>query len=1101
MNNLRKYSVLLLLVFSMISANAVFAQYPEPTPTSTEVPPMSEGCSLYYSCYSSGTIVDVTADTISINEYLYDEWGNPTPQVVSYTISAETTVDGPLEIGAEASIYYLINADGVKVVTSLYAAYPTYSDYGIISDVVGDVVVIEREVWDPISYEYTGTELVSYTISAETLVDGPLEIGAQASIQYTTPPDGSLVVNAIYAWYPTYYSSGKIVEITDSIISIEEQVWDETQSGTVLQTNGYAINSNTYIDGTPEVGLIADISYMIGSDGVATADYIYAHYDNFYAYGKLIGVDGYVLTIERDVWDIYYQVTTETVSYTISAETVINGSLEVGLQIELGGTNYPDGTSLVDYVTTYYERSYHSGTVLEYTADMIVIEQEVSNEVGEWTVESITYTISPETVISGEVYVGGYVDIYGQKTPDGLLTADTIYNFYDPSYDNSYYGYGEIVEITDDSVTLMMTDAIDGELVTLQTDAYTTFEGPYSVGAAAWVYGYTNSENVLVANSIYAEYQSVYTWGQIVEATADYVVIANEVWNWEAIYLEPNIYEPTFSIEVVTYTVNANTAIDGPYEAGVYATANGYVDPASGELIASYVYAYYESVYVEGYITEITEGSITIDQQLWDETVGDYVTQSASYLITADTTVESAFVAGDHVNISAQKMSDGTFSATYISLYREYVYAYGTVQNVSDSSITVENQWSEYDENGVEMVYTYLIDFVINETTYFETLPAIGDLVTIDGELIDGVNHANYIYTYNMCDPFYGGGSDCGYYGNYVYAEGVITEASSESFTIEKSEYLYHPEIGQEEVVTTTQTFLLTADSYINGELVVGSYLYVEGYTQEDGTTVANSVYVYTDSVVDDNICFSGIIDQILAGEGLIIDGTYYPFSASIDVNGSLNLAEGQELYVTLNGEGMIEYIESISAPVEPVEPTTPLEFYSNQTWFVMDSVIEMTETNLVIKGDIVNTGMAQIIGQIEVGSIIYMSAHRGDSSEPWTADYIEVLSVVNSGIVEDINNNIITVNGVDYNTGDVKLMDQLSVGTEVIVGQNGAGARAAGTLYIKKVVTAEKVPTAITFNNMAANTTSYGMSALVVLCGFATAAYVVSARRKEDVA
>ena len=237
---------------------------PWPSPTNTKPPEPTSTRSLTLTPSPTRTIMATPTATPrpiklqvegAVSRIAADSWDVGGQTVL---IGDSTVIDkrgGNAEVGAWARVTALRREDGalvaLEIVIERGASRPPeiYEFQGVI------------EVLTDVKWTVSGTVV---RITADTVINGTPQIGRAASVRALRAQDGSLTAT-------------NITVKPEDIVQFEGVIQSVTASQWVVDGRAVQIASSTTIEGTPEIGAIAEIEAVQKADGSLVARWIRVH--------------------------------------------------------------------------------------------------------------------------------------------------------------------------------------------------------------------------------------------------------------------------------------------------------------------------------------------------------------------------------------------------------------------------------------------------------------------------------------------------------------------------------------------------------------------------------------------------------------------------------------------------------------------------------------------------------------------------------------------------------------------------------------------------------------------------------------------------------
>ncbi len=162
--------------------------------------------------------------------------------------------------------------------------------------------------------------------------NGRAEVGAWAKVKALRRQDGSLLALEIVIERPSE-THGEPVEFRGIIEQIDGAEW-------VVEGRAIRISEATVIEGTPEVGAVAEVKGLRLTDGSIVAQHIFVSPPELHE----VEFEGPIESFTDTVWVV------DGRNVTIDAETVIEGMPIIGLTAEVKALLLPDGTILARHI-------------------------------------------------------------------------------------------------------------------------------------------------------------------------------------------------------------------------------------------------------------------------------------------------------------------------------------------------------------------------------------------------------------------------------------------------------------------------------------------------------------------------------------------------------------------------------------------------------------------------------------------------------------------------------------------------------------------------------------------------------------------------------
>ncbi len=255
-------------------------------------------------------------------------------------------------------------------------------------------------------------------VDANTRIEGTPEVGAWAEVKAQRQNDDSLLATKIEVRNEHPVPE---VEFKGPIDSFGSETW-------VVRGISVTITADTRIEGTPAVGLMAEVHALVMPDRSLVATKIKVedpeeHHDRFVEFkGR----------IEEIVSDTEWLVGAVTVM--LDSQTVVEGTPAAGKIAEVKGLLQTDGSVLARKIEVK-ESDGHGPREVELRGTIVSMSA-VGSE-GEWTIHAlhgtldmnVTFTVDSQTIIDeshGIAQVGAYVKVEAILQTDGSLLAKRI---------------------------------------------------------------------------------------------------------------------------------------------------------------------------------------------------------------------------------------------------------------------------------------------------------------------------------------------------------------------------------------------------------------------------------------------------------------------------------------------------------------------------------------------------------------------------------------------------------------------------------------------------------------------------------------------------
>ena len=517
-----------------------------------------------------------------------------------------------------------------------------------------------------------------------------------------------------------------------------------------------------------------------------------------------------------------------------------------------------------------------------------------------------------------------------------------------------------------------------------------------------------------------------------------------------------------------------------------------------------------ELLHVVGIIEEVTESSVTI---------GDDVV-----LISAETETLGDIIEGATAQALASEDSEGVLTALFITTYfeqpeedddeYEYIYVEGEVSELTENTLTVDD-----------------VTFELTEDTELYGEPEVGLLVKVKGKQTDGESIiALRVRVLDELDL-----------PDLVEIEGAIDALTETSLEIDGI------------------TVDIISDTYIRGELEIGSDAHVLAKEREDGSLVALKIYVEREHDDDDDHEDTFAMGEVTAITTDTITVGTMTFSITVDTHIHGEIAVGVDVnvrgYITPEGAMIAEKIRVVE------------EHDHRHHVVIVGAITAVTDTSITIERDVVQLTPDTVVeGTLEEGAYAIVKATEGEDDE-LVANTIVIIErpsqeghrIRERGEVEAVTDDSVTINGVQFMITDetrirsedaivvgdmaaargrksaegtvnahwIKVLDgddpsgeiDSISGTELVVSgvsyeitpdtfidgnlvvgtrvefSQSENSRLAGVEYIGVV---ELVPTAVTVSNITTSASFASMSAATLIATFALAGLAVTAVKRD---
>ncbi|NOZ05556.1 MAG: hypothetical protein GXP41_04275 [Chloroflexi bacterium] len=260
---------------------------------------------------------------------------------ISVTVNADTRIEGTPEVGAWAEVKATRQSTGDLLATKIEVRNthpePTVEFKGVIEQIEADFWVVRG---------------MTVTITTTTEIIGTPEVGRIAEVHAQVLPDRTLLATRIKVEDPSDHHD-RYVEFKGRIQSFSDTEWN-VSGVTVL------IDSQTVIEGTPEVGKIAEVKgiHQIGAGRTVLARKIEVKEGDGLG-PREVELRGTVVSMPDSgfigEWTIsaLHGTLTMNVTFTVDSSTIVDeshGIAQVGAFVQVHAQRQPDNTLLATRV-------------------------------------------------------------------------------------------------------------------------------------------------------------------------------------------------------------------------------------------------------------------------------------------------------------------------------------------------------------------------------------------------------------------------------------------------------------------------------------------------------------------------------------------------------------------------------------------------------------------------------------------------------------------------------------------------------------------------------------------------------------------------------
>ena len=733
----------------------------------------------------------------------------------------------------------------------------------------------------------------------------------------------------------------------------------------------------------------------------------------------------------------------------------------------------------------------HEGHVLAISSDLLVIEAVYPSFAPPPVTEVVSITLTAETMVSDGVVEGAYVVVYSNLNEQGQLQAIAVSRVIViqeptmvPTPVHEYaWGEGEIISSTETSITIADINTDAG--LTFAITPNSVIEGSVELGGWASIKGEISSDGTYVAYYIYARGEIItpepsaefYGQGTII-ALSETSVTIDLTTNPDAVYIQP--YPPV--VDQVELQITPNTMIDGELAVGSYVMFKG-ERQADGTVIALGIRVSEprpEMVYAEGEIVELGESSVTVamvtmpptPEPDYDENGQpilypiDPIVEMMTFSINSDTVVDGGELAiGSYAMIKGARTPDGAMIANVIYVKEpqpEYIRVEGEVVELTDASITVLTiLYPPMPEPGtgadgepvlypVDPIAEQLI-FAITTDTVIEGDVAVGKRVIVKAiRTPEGELSANYIAVLES-RPM------------PVYAEGEVVSVTETSLTLEMAQLPMPMPMPVDGAVTSdgspypnggTITFVLTPDTEVDGELVEGALVFVNGFSAADGTFVAK--YVKVRMHENEHVFVDGPIEEF-TDSTIVVGGQLFNLSPETHIMGEPTIGRFARVGGVIDAAGQLWAVRIEVQADRPIEEKIvaegQIEAYGEGTITVNGQTFVISETTQTMGTPEVGK-MAFVIGSADANGVItaiFIQVHESPVVYPVQDDLVRLSGVISEIYAE--KNLIVVDERIVALTAETEIQGELAVGSEVgvLARTDAEGQLTALKIYVRQ--------------------------------------------------
>ena len=537
-----------------------------------------------------------------------------------FTIDADTMIFGTLEDGAQVAIFALDLGNGDYLALQILVADgwtpPPASEFsaaGMVTAISAESLTIE-DTWMGSGESFT------FVLKADTVMPSTPVVGDFAFVDATVADDGTMTATYVeilddggHDQYAYYF--GTVTALADTSVTIETE---GNPMGGGGETVTLALNADTYIDGTLDVGSDVYAEATVGDDGSETATYIAVIDGSGPGNGDYRSVVGVVEAISADSITVSISDSARTSeAFLITTDTFWWTEPQVGDSVMLDAYLNADGVWEVLWIevlggggepTDFFEVI---GEVSELTTDGFIVDGE-------------TYVATADTVFEGEVQpeVGDTVYAFG-IVADGANVL-TYVAVEDGNWGSDYFDLDGTVDAISDTLIV-----VDGTSIIITVD--TTIEGNPQVGDQVYVAGFVGANGDLTAD---------YILNQAVGGGNP-----SQPWVEAMGVISAYTADTSITLNGVEFAIDADTLIEGAPSVDLTAYVFGVVNDQD-TLVAVMILILDEAT-AEGVIESISPNSVTV--------------AGTTFGITAQTRIVGSVTVGDHVRIgtSAARAAGG----------------------------------------------------------------------------------------------------------------------------------------------------------------------------------------------------------------------------------------------------------------------------------------------------------------------------------------------------------------------------------------------------------------------------------------------------------
>ena len=763
---------------------------------------------------------------------------------------------------------------------------------GTVTAISSVSITIEAETDDRMS-------TLTLIIDEDTSMRETPEVGDTVRARYNTATNVAIKIRVITDHGGSHYDriEGFVTAISDTSITIEVMDDGEAATRTTGVTETFAIDENTWIPQSVEVGDEVRIVVDVESGIVMSIHLLDGGEPPIHAYDKVRGtvtaVTPLSITIELDDNDRM-----STLTFTIDDDTWVDGEPEIDDRVRI---EYNTETRVALSIRVVGDNGWPGWPGYNDFVEITGTLEAISDTA--YTVDGVEYQVNHHTYIEGTPAVNDVVYIYAE------IDEDTFIAHYIAIYDDDLGGgeefefdwAGMVTEILSDSITVRNVWFGMANEDTFIINAETVIEGEVVAGDFVEIHALYHSDDSMTALHIEKIDDS--------EPTIErYEGVVTEIIT-DSLTIDVEDSERTLH----TFILTDDTHFSDRPEVGDYVRVKAERD-TDDVLTALWVRVDEpEPVFttVRGTVTAVMSDSITVDDGMTTT-----VRALTTFAIDENTMMRETPVVGDRVRVKGTEIN-GVLTAIEIRIREtnpepiEYVEAIGTLEmtttidyvvdgityTVSAESVVEGNPQigdtvyvlAMVGDDGLIIKYLAKFDQPAERFELEGNLDAFDDdTITVDGQVISLTTDTTIRGTLTIdADVFVKGRVEDG--AMVAYRVRVRGDNSQERFVEALGEISAS---SATEITVDGTTFILDDDTEIEGTPAIGLKAYVFG-VNDDGTVTALFVHVVDEQNQE------GVIED-LSVNGITINGQTIRINNRTRIDG--NFSVGDKVYVGMEG-------------------------------------------------------------------------------------------------------------------------------------------------------------------------------------------------------